>query len=152
MNIPKQRANPQASDRAQARNHHHHQTIYDVPWKKISTVATAKGPGFLTIKQRTMGEHGRITTFAAVARCRDSVTSYALFGGCRNKIWNSNGAGKLPRKLTGIVRSGCLDPLRIPAAGLQSAIALRKLSTHSCFLSQKQDPYVRSQSVCCLHL
>jgi hypothetical protein len=66
-----------------------------------------------------MGEHGRITMFAAVARCRDSVTSYALFGGRRNKTWNSNGAGKLPRKLKGIVRSPCLDSLRILAADLQ---------------------------------
>jgi hypothetical protein len=57
-------------------------------WKKISTVATAKGPGFLTITQRTIGEHGRITAFAAVARCRDSVSSDALSGRAVKKSGN----------------------------------------------------------------
>ena len=120
-------------------------------WEKISTVANAKGPGFLTITQRTMGEHGRITMFAAVARCRDSVTSYALFGDCRNKTWNLNGTDKVLRKLTVIARSPRLDPLRILVPDLQSEITVRKLSRQRSSSSGKQDSHVRSHSVCCLY-
>lgn len=72
----------------------------NIPREKVSTVANAKGPGFLTITQRTMGEHGRITMFTAVARCRDSVTSCALFGDGQNKTWNLNFTTEVPRKLT----------------------------------------------------
>ena len=120
-------------------------------WEKISTVANAKGPGFLTITQRTMGEHGRITMFAAVARCRDSVTSYALFGDRRNKTRNLNGASKVPRKSTGIVCNVWLDPMRILRPDLQSATAARKLSRQNHSLTRKQDSHVRSHAVYCLY-